>query len=109
MGVPPFLLVVFTAAGFFTSRALPSRCKAGIQACRAASAPGWRWASPRRSTYRYVLLPMAFRIIIPPLTSESMNIFKNSSVAFAVSHPELTSSRMQARRRPRAASRSIWR
>jgi ABC-type amino acid transport system permease subunit len=30
--------------------------------------------------YRYVLLPMAFRIIIPPLTSEAMNIFKNSSV-----------------------------
>jgi glutamate/aspartate transport system permease protein len=43
-------------------------------------------------TYRYVLLPMAFRIIIPPLTSESMNIFKNSAVAFAVSIPELTSS-----------------
>ena len=41
-------------------------------------------------TYRYVLLPMAFRIIIPPLTSESMNIVKNSSVAFAVSVSELT-------------------
>jgi glutamate/aspartate transport system permease protein len=33
---------------------------------------------------------MAFRIIIPPLTSETMNIFKNSSVAFAVSITELT-------------------
>jgi glutamate/aspartate transport system permease protein len=41
-------------------------------------------------TYRYVLLPMAFRIIVPPLTSEGMNIFKNSSVAFAVSITELT-------------------
>jgi len=37
-----------------------------------------------------VLLPMALRIIIPPLTSESMNIIKNSSVAFAVSIAELT-------------------
>jgi glutamate/aspartate transport system permease protein len=39
---------------------------------------------------------MAFRIIIPPLTSESMNIFKNSSVAFAVSVAELTMFAMQA-------------
>ena len=46
--------------------------------------------------YRYVILPMAYRIIIPPLTSESMNIFKNSSVAFAVSVTELTMFAMQA-------------
>jgi len=47
-------------------------------------------------TYRFVLLPMAFRIVIPPLTSESMNIIKNSSVAFAVSVAELTMFAMQA-------------
>ena len=39
---------------------------------------------------------MAFRIIIPPLTSESMNIIKNSSVAFAVSVAELTLFALQA-------------
>jgi glutamate/aspartate transport system permease protein len=43
-----------------------------------------------------VILPMAYRIIIPPLTSETMNIFKNSSVAFAVSVTELTMFAMQA-------------
>jgi glutamate/aspartate transport system permease protein len=47
-------------------------------------------------SYRYVLLPMAFRIILPPLTSESMNLLKNSSVAFAVSIAELTMFAMQA-------------
>ena len=46
--------------------------------------------------YRYVILPMAYRIILPPLTSESMNIFKNSSVAFAVSIAELTQFYLQA-------------
>ena len=50
----------------------------------------------RVQTYRYVLLPMAFRIVIPPLTSESMNIIKNTSVAFAVSIAELTMFAMQA-------------
>ena len=47
-------------------------------------------------TYRFVLLPMAFRIVLPPLTSEWMNIIKNSSVAFAVSISELTLFAMQA-------------
>jgi glutamate/aspartate transport system permease protein len=47
-------------------------------------------------TYRYVILPMAFRIVLPPLTSEAMNIIKNSSVAFAVSIAELTLFAMQA-------------
>jgi len=42
------------------------------------------------------LLPMAFRIVLPPLTSEAMNIIKNSSVAFAVSISELTMFAMQA-------------
>ena len=47
-------------------------------------------------SYHYVILPMALRIVIPPLTSESMNLIKNSSVAFAVSVPELTLFAMQA-------------
>jgi glutamate/aspartate transport system permease protein len=50
----------------------------------------------RVQSYRYVILPMALRIVIPPLTSESMNVVKNSSVAFAVSVPELTLFAMQA-------------
>ncbi len=46
-------------------------------------------------SYRYVILPEALRIVIPPLTSESMNLMKHSSVAFAVSVPELTLFAMQ--------------
>jgi len=70
--------------------------RAGIQALPrgqryAAMAMGFTtWQS-----YRYVLLPMAFRIIWPPLTSESINLLKNSSVAFAVSIAELTMYAMQ--------------
>jgi glutamate/aspartate transport system permease protein len=41
-------------------------------------------------TYRYVLLPMAFRIILPPLSSEFLNIIKNSSVALTIGLIELT-------------------
>ena len=95
-GVPSFVLVVF-ALGFFTSARISEQVKAGIQSLPT----GQRYAGlavglTLPQTYRYVLLPMAFRIVIPPLTSESMNIVKNSSVAFAVSVVELTMFAMQA-------------
>ncbi len=41
-------------------------------------------------TYRYVLLPMAFRIIMPPLTSEFLSTIKNTSVAITIGLIELT-------------------
>ncbi|MGC2778851.1 MAG: amino acid ABC transporter permease [Bradyrhizobium sp.] len=40
--------------------------------------------------YRYVLLPMAFRIVLPPLTSEFLNTVKNSAVAITIGLIELT-------------------
>jgi glutamate/aspartate transport system permease protein len=41
-------------------------------------------------TYRHVLLPMAARIIVPPLTSETLNVFKNSAVCSTIGLLELT-------------------
>ena len=94
--VPSFLLVVF-ALGFFTSARISEQVKAGIQSLpRGQRYAGLAMGLTLPQTYRHVLLPMAFRIIIPPLTSESMNIVKNSSVAFAVSIAELTMFAMQA-------------
>jgi glutamate/aspartate transport system permease protein len=40
--------------------------------------------------YIYVLLPMAYRIILPPLTSEFLNTIKNTSVALTIGLLELT-------------------
>ncbi|MDO4706374.1 MAG: amino acid ABC transporter permease [Comamonadaceae bacterium] len=94
--VSGFVLVV-CALGFFTSARIAEQVKAGIQALpRGQRNAGMALGLTTAQCYRHVLLPMAFRIIIPPLTSESMNIFKNSSVAFAVSISELTMFAMQA-------------
>lgn len=41
-------------------------------------------------TFRYVILPQALRLIIPPLTNEGINVFLNSSLAYVLSVPELT-------------------
>ncbi|BAL94273.1 amino acid ABC transporter permease [Rubrivivax gelatinosus] len=93
---PSFVLVVF-ALGFFTSARISEQVRAGIQSLpRGQRYAGLAMGLTLPQTYRYVLLPMAFRIIVPPLTSEAMNIIKNSSVAFAVSIAELTMFALQA-------------
>ena len=84
----------FTATislGLFTSARIAEQVRAGIQSLpRGQRHAGLAMGFTLPQTYRYVILPMAFRIIIPPLTSEFMNVFKNSSVAFAIGVLELT-------------------
>ena len=94
--VPGFVLVVL-ALGFFTSARIAEQVRAGIMALpRGQRYAGLAMGLTLPQTYRHVLLPNAFRIVIPPLTSEAMNIIKNSSVAFAVSIAELTMFALQA-------------
>lgn len=94
--VPGYLLASF-GLGFFTSARIAEQIKAGILALP----KGQRYAGlavglTLPQVYRYVLMPSALRIVIPPITSESMNIVKNSSVAFAVQIAELTFFAQQA-------------
>ena len=87
----PKLVLVVAGLGLFTSARIAEQVRAGVQALpRGQRYAGMALGLTTPQYYRYVLLPMAFRIIVPPLTSEAMNIFKNSSVAFAVSITELT-------------------
>jgi len=77
--------------GTFTSARIAEQVRAGIQSlARGQRMAGQALGFTTWQTYRYILLPMALRIVIPPLTSEFMNIFKNSSVAFAIGVLELT-------------------
>ena len=94
--VPSFLLVVM-GLGLFTSARISEQVRAGIQSLpRGQRMAGLALGFTLPQTYRYVLLPIAFRIVVPPLTSEAMNIVKNSAVAFAVSISELTLFALQA-------------
>lgn len=79
------------ALGLFTSARVAEQIRAGIQSLpRGQRNAGLALGLTLAQTYRYVVLPMAFRIIIPPLTSEFMNAFKNSAVAFAIGVMDLT-------------------
>jgi len=84
----------YTAAigiGLFMSARVAEQTRAGINSLPrgqklAATALGLTTAQ----TYRYVLLPMAFRIMMPPLTSEFLATIKNTSVAITIGLIELT-------------------
>jgi glutamate/aspartate transport system permease protein len=93
----PSFILVSLALGFFTSARIAEQVRAGIGSLpRGQTYAALAVGLTTTQSYRYVILPMALRIVIPPLTSESMNIIKNSSVAFAVSVAELTLFAMQA-------------
>jgi glutamate/aspartate transport system permease protein len=77
--------------GLFTSARIAEQVRAGIQSLsRGQRMAGMAIGLTQPQVYRFVLLPMGFRIIIPPLTSETMNLIKNSSVALTIGLAELT-------------------
>lgn len=88
--LPEFTTAVISLA-FFTSARIAEQVKAGILSLPVGQkGAGLAIGFTLPQVYRYVLLPVAFRIMIPPLTSELMNIFKNSSVALTIGMLELT-------------------
>ncbi len=85
------LVTTVIGLGLFMSARVAEQLRAGIGSLprgqrQAAAALGLTTAQ----TYRYVLLPIAFRIILPPLTSEFLNTIKNTSVAITIGLMELT-------------------
>lgn len=56
--------------------------KGQIEAARALSLRGWR-------LYRYVILPQALRVVVPPLSAQYISLMKTSSLGVAIGYPEL--------------------
>jgi len=83
-------LAAMVCLGLFTSARVAEQVRAGINSLppgqkNAGLALGFTLAQ----TYRHVMLPMAFRLVVPPLTSEFLNIFKNSAVCSTIGLLEL--------------------
>ena len=90
--VIPEMLAVWFALSIYTSAFIAEIVRAGIVAVNkgqteASSALGIK----RNHALRLVIIPQAMRIIIPPLTSQYLNLTKNSSLAVAIAYPELVS------------------
>jgi general L-amino acid transport system permease protein len=88
----PELMALIMGLVVYTGAFIAEIVRAGIQGVpkgqkEAASAIG---LSPGQ-TLRLVVIPQAMRIIIPPLTSNYLNLIKNSSLAVAIAYPDLVS------------------
>ncbi|HBV75767.1 MULTISPECIES: amino acid ABC transporter permease [Vibrio] len=90
--VLPELFALWIALGIFTAAFIAEIVRSGIEAVNhgqteAAMALGLS----RSKTLKLVVIPQAMRIIVPPLTSEYLNLTKNSSLAMAIGYPDLVS------------------
>lgn len=92
----PEYVTSVVALGLYTASRVAEQVRSGIESLgsglkNAAHANGLSTAQ----AYRYVLLPISFRLIVPPLTSEFLTIFKNSSLALTIGLLELTAQSQQ--------------
>jgi glutamate/aspartate transport system permease protein len=86
-------LTAVVCLGFYHSIRVALMLSSGINSLSAGQKmAGYALGFTLPQTYRYVLLPMAFRIVLPPLGSECLNIIKNSAVGLTIGLLELTAS-----------------
>ena len=83
-------LAAMVCLGLFTSARVAEQIRAGINSLpKGQKNAGLALGFTLPQTYRFVMLPMAFRLVVPPLTSEFLNIFKNSAVCSTIGLLEL--------------------
>jgi general L-amino acid transport system permease protein len=90
--ITPEFLSLLAGLVLYTAAFIAENVRGGIQAVprgqsEAAAALGLR----RTTALRLVILPQALRIVIPPTTSQYLNLMKNSSLAVAIGYPDLVS------------------
>lgn len=88
----PELAALTLALSIYTSAFIAEIIRAGIQAVPFGQHEAARSLGlPNPVTLRQVIIPQAMRVIIPPLTSQYLNIVKNSSLAAAIGYPDMVS------------------
>jgi len=92
MALIPELAALTLALSVYTSAFIAEIIRAGIQSVPHGQHEAARSLGlPHPVTLRQVIIPQALRVIIPPLTSQYLNIVKNSSLAAAIGYPDMVS------------------
>ena len=95
MPMPEFTTAAI-CLGLYTASRVAEQIRSGIQSIgQGQNNAGLATGLTRVQVYRYILLPVGYRIMIPPLTSEFLTIFKNSSVALTIGVLEITAQARQ--------------
>jgi len=92
MALIPELAALTLALSVYTSAFIAEIIRSGIQSVPFGQHEAARSLGlPNPVTLRQVIIPQAMRVIIPPLTSQYLNIVKNSSLAAAIGYPDMVS------------------
>ncbi|HEY2455566.1 MAG TPA: amino acid ABC transporter permease [Scandinavium sp.] len=92
MALIPELAALTLALSVYTSAFIAEIIRSGIQAVPYGQHEAARSLGlPNPVTLRQVIIPQALRVVIPPLTSQYLNIVKNSSLAAAIGYPDMVS------------------
>ena len=95
MPMPEFTTAAL-CLGLYTASRVAEQVRSGIQSIgQGQNNAGLATGLTKFQVYRYILLPVGYRIMIPPLTSEFLTIFKNSSVALTIGVLEITAQARQ--------------
>ncbi|MBL4614586.1 MAG: amino acid ABC transporter permease [Magnetovibrio sp.] len=90
MRIIPELMALWWALSLYTAAFIAEIVRAGILAVSHGQTEAARALGVRNGpTLRLVIIPQAMRVIIPPLTSQYLNLTKNSSLATAIGYPDL--------------------
>ncbi len=92
ISIIPELAALTLALSIYTASFIAEIVRSGINAVNhGQTEAAMSLGLPRSKTLKLVVIPQAMRIIIPPLTSQYLNLTKNSSLAMAIGYPDLVS------------------
>ena len=92
MSVHPEMIALWLALVLYTAAFIAEIVKAGITAIhKGQTEASLATGMTKSNTLRLIIIPQALRVIVPPLTSQYLNLTKNSSLAVAIAYPELVS------------------
>jgi len=92
VSIIPELAALLLALSIYTASFIAEIVRSGINAVsHGQTEAAMSLGLPRSRTLKLVVIPQALRIIIPPLTSQYLNLTKNSSLAMAIGYPDLVS------------------
>jgi general L-amino acid transport system permease protein len=92
ISIIPELAALLVALSIYTAAFIAEIVRSGINAVsHGQTEAAMSLGLPRARTLKLVIIPQALRIIIPPLTSQYLNLTKNSSLAMAIGYPDLVS------------------
>lgn len=90
--ITPEFLTLWLGLVLFTSASIAEIVRAGVQSVRSEQwEAGYALGLRKSDVFNYIVMPQSMRLIVPPLSSQYMNLTKNSSLAVMVGYPDIVS------------------